>query len=458
MTAAFEVNFEMIQREEKITATYLLNSRKARFHEIHPQGQLSLDVNNPEDFILEADGAIDFFQRLEINASTTATWEIDGIDSIAIQLRYGPMDDGTFRRTADILLKPDADEGTSTFNVERENDEDSRPAVYWYEYFVTVHYKPDVALGEQQGAFTSVGAEDANAEGWIRSTSRNLVVHPRDVTPAVIVSIGTGVMRFELIERVQVALTYGPYRQNLILSPDSGEHRVVIRPEEGVDATLRTEGTVFFKDGAQVPLPLAEWSPQELVFINEPRDNILRVMVILADPNGEFERVQVRLFYEQDNRTVENQYELTAHAQIEQWEVRLEDTEARDWRYEATIVGANGSVTTLQEPGVGSQLVLGVQAVDVIPVHVTWLTPIEASGLLAVKIDFEYEDDRNDLQYSHSQLLREGDELRFKWSIPIKNEDLRTYRYRVTEFRSTGQVEGEWRETTDTELVLLPGG
>ena len=36
--ASFEVNLEMIQREERVVATYELSTRKARTQEVHPQG------------------------------------------------------------------------------------------------------------------------------------------------------------------------------------------------------------------------------------------------------------------------------------------------------------------------------------------------------------------------------------------------------------------------------------
>ena len=56
----------MIEQEEHVTATYELSSRKARTHRIHPQGQLLLDTIDPHKYIIEADGAIDFFKWLEV--------------------------------------------------------------------------------------------------------------------------------------------------------------------------------------------------------------------------------------------------------------------------------------------------------------------------------------------------------------------------------------------------------
>jgi hypothetical protein len=454
--ASFEINLEMIQREERVTATYELSTRKARTQEVHPQGQLILDVINPADYIIEADGALDFFQRLDIAASTTAQWEQEGIDSIEVQIRYAPRQGG-FRRTGEIVLSKEHPTGLWKSGVLRQDENDDRsPVLYWYEHRVTVHYLPDVAMGDQSGAVTSVGVKGADPEGWIPSTERNLVIHPRDVTPAVMVNITTGLMRFDLLQRVQVVLTYGPYRQNITLSVDHSEHRLVIRPEPGLqDAMLRTEGKLFYKDGAQVPLVQQDWSSQELIVINEPRENILRVQVILADPGHDYQTVKVRLRYEQGNRVVEETRELTTHAQMEEWAVRLEDPAVREWKYQATLIKKSGDIdTTDWVDGKDNQLILGVRAVDVIPVQVTWLIP-PSGDTIAIKIDLRYIDTENGVRWDRSELIRGQHPGDFLWSIAIADAKKRSYEYRVTEFtRSGGAKEGPWKPSDDTMLVL----
>lgn len=456
--ASFEVNLEMIQQEERVLATYELSTRKARTHPVHPQGQLILDAIDPGKYIIEADGAIEFFQWLEVNASTTADWALDGIHSIQIQLRYAPNGAGGFQRTNEIMLTPAEDKGSWKSGVLHENADDRLPVVYWYEYKVTVNYTQDVALGSQQGAVSSVGNSKADPDGWIRSDARNLVIHPRDITPAMTVNVATGVMQYDLLARAQLALTYGPYRQNLELSAEAPEHRLVIRPEpELQSAPLRTEGMLFYKDRAQVPLPPQEWKPQELIVINEPRENILRVRVILADPADEYERVAVRLRYEHGDRVVEQPLELKDHAEIKEWAVRLEDPNERNWRYEATLIKNSGDIDSIPwRDGKNEQIILGVQAVDVIPVQVTWLMPLPAGDLVAVKIDLLYEDETNEVRWSRSELIRQGHSGTFAWPIAIKDERNKTYRYKVTEFRQTVK-EGPWQESDAQMLVLLPG-
>ena len=456
--ASFEINLEMIEREEHLTATYELNTRKARTQEVHPQGQLILDAINPGDYIIEADGAIDFFQWLDIKASTTAQWEAEGINSIHVQLRYAPRPDGSFRRTGEIVLS--ATEETANWKVGvLHQDEDDRhtPVLYRYQYRVTVHYLPDVALGDQSGAATSVGVEGADPEGWITTTERHLVIHPREVTPAVTVNVTSGIMRFDLLQRAQLVLTYGPYRQNLTLSAETPDHQLVIRPEEGLeDAVIKTEGTLFYRDGAQVPLDPVEWQKQELIVINEPRENVLRVQTLLADPAKEYEKVLVRLRYEHGNRLVEEAFEFTQHAQMEEWAVRLEDPDQRAWQYQATLIKKAGDIDTIDwTDGTGNQLIVGVRAVDVIPVQVTWLIP-PTGDVLAVKVDLRYEDRQNGVDWKHSELIRGEHTGVFAWPIAIVNPKLQTYQYKVTEFHRSGQKEGPWVDSSEIQLVLLP--
>jgi hypothetical protein len=460
LQASFEVNLEMIRQEEHIVAVYELNTRKARTQQVHPQGQLILDAVDRAKYIIEADGAKDFFQKLIVSVSTTAQWKLDGIHSIAVQIRYAPRADGSFQRTGEVSLTPEKETGSWETFVLHELADPSRPVVYDYEYNVIVNYTQDVALGTQQGAITSIGARGADKEGWIRSTQRNLVIHPRDVTPAFTVNIATGIVHYDLLQKVQLVLSYGPYRQNIELSAANPEKRIVVRPEPGIAAVLRTEGTLFYKDGARVTLAPVEWKPQELIVINEPRENILRVQVMLADPMGEYERVEAKLRYEQDNRVVETPYTLRQHAQIEEFAVRLEDPAQRAWTYSATLVKKTGDVDTIAwTPGKNDRVIFGVQAVDVIPLEVAWLVPPPAGNLIAVKIDLLYEDRDNDVRWEKSELIRAGHSGTFRWPIAIKDASKRTYRFRVSEFAQNGtRKESPWQDSDTQMLVLLPSG
>ncbi|MCA9653317.1 MAG: hypothetical protein KC501_25605, partial [Myxococcales bacterium] len=164
------------------------------------------------------------------------------------------------------------------------------------------------------------------------------------------------------------------------------------------------------------------------------------------------------LRYEHGDRLVEQDFELTQHAQMEEWAVRLEDPEARSWQYQATLIQTTGGIeTTGWIDGHDELLVLGFDAVDVIPVQVSWLVPPPAGGLVAVKIDLAYDDDRLNVHWQHSELIRQGHSGSFTWPIAIRDRRVRSYRYRVTEFRAAVPSEGEWKTSDSTMLVLLPG-
>lgn len=457
LQASFELNLEMIKRDEQITAVYELSTRKARTHQVHPQGQLMFE-GDASRYIVEA-REVEFFRSLTIAGSTTAQWQSDGIHTIAVQIRYAPRRDGTFQRTEELTLSEAAPTDSVDIGLLHEDEDEERPMVYWYEYKVTVHFTDDVALGDQRGAVTSAGTKDADAQGWIRSEARGLVIHPRDVTPARTVSIATGVLQYDLIERAEIALAYGPYRQNLELSAEHKEHRLVIRPEPRLaQERLKTQGTLYYKDRARVPLPAQEWQPQELVVINEPRENLLRVRTLLADPMGEYERVLVTLRYEHAHRVLENSFELVGHAALQDWVVRLEDPARRAWRYQATSIKRGGNIETIPwTDGDGEQLILGVRAVNVLRIQVNWLVPLAEGDLRAVKVDFEYDDAGTDTHWKRSELIRPGHTGTFEWVVPIRTANARSYRYKVTEFPKLGTPrETPWQSTTEQNLVLLP--
>ncbi len=177
----------------------------------------------------------------------------------------------------------------------------------------------------------------------------------------------------------------------------------------------------------------------------------------LADPADEYVSAHVRLRYEHGNRVVEQAFELKDHAEMKEWAVRLEDPDARDWTYEATLVKKSGDIDTIaRREGKNDQVILGVQATDVIPVEVAWLVPPPAGDLLAVKIDLTYVDEPNGLRWTRSELIRAGHSGTFTWSIPIKDARRTAYKYKVTEFRATGQKEMPWQDADTTMLVLMP--
>jgi len=206
-----------------------------------------------------------------------------------------------------------------------------------------------------------------------------------------------------------------------------------------------------------VPLPAHEWAPQELVVINEPRENILRVRVILADPAHTYDKVIATLRYEQADRVVEQPLELRNHADVFDWAVRLENPAERDWTYQATLIKRSGDIDNIPwTDGKNEQLILGVRAVDVLQIQVAWLIQLPAGDLIAVKVDTVYDDAPNGVHWVHSELIRQGHSGMFTWVVPIMDATKRAFQYKVTEFRSTGQKEMPWLPCEDLTLVLMP--
>lgn len=460
LQVAFSFDMSIVEREEHIRREYTLNTRKARLHEIHPVGQLMVDLPSGEAdrYITYADLRHPFFTKLHLDLATTAEWEKDGIDSIVVQVRYGPEGAGVFTHTPSMRLTKDAPAASWETHTLRDHANDPhQPLVLWYDYRVTVHFLADVAIGDQAGSAISVGVPGADPEGWIHTTERHLVLNPRDVTPIIPVEVSAGVVDFDVVDEVHATLRFGPYEQIVRLNREVSQARYIVRPEPGLeDARLTTEGQLFYKDGARVPVPHQDWGRQRLVILNEPRENILRVRVIMVDPGHLYEKILVRLGYTDAARSVVKDLELTAHAQIIDWEVRLEDPNRRTWTHEVTKMRKDGGIEASPSTETdGTRLVVGVPARDIISVEVTWLGTI-GGDLRALRVEMDYDDERNDVHWDHTELMMEGHVGKFSWAIPIEDVERRSYRYRLTFFRTTeAPVPGEWIETDTRSLVLI---
>jgi hypothetical protein len=449
-------DYSTLERTERIKKTYHLNRAQAVTREIHPAGQLVVDVTDRLDqYVLEVDLDHDFFKRLHVVAGTTAQWDKDGIHTIVVELRYAPDATGLYRKFGTLRLAPDHTTDSLEFTTLK--DDEGR-VILWYDYRVTVHFSDDVAIGDQTGEVTSTGVPGADPEGWIRATTAHLIVHPRDVTPVIPIRVASGVVRYELVDQIHVSLAYGPHRTQVVLDQQHEDARFVVRPDpEHTDAVLTTQGTVFYKDGTRIPLPIETWN-ERLLHINEPRDHLLRTQVIFVDPTQQILKAQVTQTYAHGGRHLQRSVELTTQGQISSWEVLLEDPQARTWSYEVVYIRANGSVEQVGPIETSeTQVVLGVSVPDVLPVEVIYLGFWPNPALFAVMVEMEYLDEDNGVHWQRkAELIRQGHPGTFNWTIPLVDPTHRTWRYRVTAFRATGQEQGPWTEQTGKTLVLMP--
>jgi len=283
------------------------------------------------------------------------------------------------------------------------------------------------------------------------------VINPRDLTDIVPVRIAAGRLRFDIVQQAQVRVAYGQAASIVQLDAEHRERVLVFRPEPGAPPVLETSGTLFYGDGAQVPLPTRTWD-ERLLVINEPAESILRVRVILADPNNLYKEAIVTLTYEHGERKIEETFHLSGHAAIQEWAVRLEDPAARAWTWQAVLVSNSGSIEEVPpKPGQGTNLIVGFPAKKVQEVVITLLKPLPMGDVLAMKLELEYRDDANNVFWERDLLFQEGGEATATWFIALKDPTRTTYRYRVTLNRAAEAAEGPWLESESRQLVLFPG-
>jgi hypothetical protein len=456
------MNIQELSQTEKITASYDLRMQKATTRQIHPAGQLMLDVSKDEakQYILEVDLNDPFFKKVEVKASTNANWDSDGIDSIRIELRYGPpaADGGDWGQRTDLLLtKTSPTASFATFALRDRGNADDAPVVLDYDYRVTVNYRGDVTLGGQAGEVSSVGAPGADADGWFtKSYARNLVIDPRDSSPAHMVKISTGVLRFDLVQEATLDVTALGASQTFRLTSDAHDVALVLRPDGGATPGFHTSGTIFYKDQARVPIADVDWRADErLVVIDEPRDATLRVTLLFVDPSAIYTKATVTMHYEDGDRVVEKDFDFTAHGQTAEFSVRLDHADKKGYTFRTTLIKASGAVETTDfKDSTASRIIVGLQAADVMRVAVVCLEPVPTPKLLAIRVDLDYRDVENDVHWTRSELIRAGFPGSFTWTVPLADPMKRTYTVKLTAFRPTGPQELPLVESDELEYVL----
>jgi hypothetical protein len=309
---------------------------------------------------------------------------------------------------------------------------------------------------------SSRGALGADGDGWFKgSYASHLVIDPRDATGMRPLRLSTGVLRFDLVQEAHVDLSTGAYRQNFRLLPEMHDVTLVARASGDGQPAFHTGGTLFYKDQAHVALPETDWVVGESqLVIDEPRDGVLRVQIIESDPAGEYSKVHVTLHYEDGDRVVEKDFDLTAHGQMAEFAVRLDHPDQRAYKYRTTLLHASGAIDNSDwKDGTSTLLIVGATAADVMTINVTCLEPVPSGKLLAIRVDLDYTDDDDSVHWTHSELIRAGFLGSFKWVVPLADPTKRSYRYKLTAFRSTGPQEIDWTTSDETNLVLpLLGG
>jgi len=239
----------------------------------------------------------------------------------------------------------------------------------------------------------------------------------------------------------------------VLLSPDRAAgtwRRQLFAPwEQPVE--YRTE--YLLKSGTTVETGWEKTNgPTQNIAITRPDVDVLDVPLVPAGLWTDVIQSVVSLRYVDGDYNRDAQYNFKAADEFKKWAVLLVNPSQRKFEYRVLATFRNGDTqeTEWMERDGDQALPVMVEGPPRINVRVMGPTLDYASTPL-VKVDLEYKDPEGNDDVETFALQKVEDV--FDWSVPIREDGPRSYRYKLTYFPVEGDpVERDW-ETTSTELV-----
>ena len=410
-------------------------------YKIAPQGTLQAFFTKVADmtkFVRVVDLDDPFFKTLALKARAFAKWEEDKVAFVELEVKY---EQGGQLKTNTFTFTPADKEPKSWDPSLIDNKRD-------YQYHWRVGFE-----GRAAGDWSK----------WEKATTRNLNVAVETPGKLSVDVTGVGLDFDNIVDAVLVHLRYGdPARhvpitgQSVLLTKDktSGNWaRMLFAPwdkpvEYRVEYLLKT-GTTVAKEWAKTD------GPTQNLVVTRPDVDVLNLTLVPAGRWNDVIQVALSLRYKDGNYNRDIQYNFKKPDEFKQWAVLLLDPSKRKFEYRILATFTNGDTQEtdwLSREG-DQALPVKVEGPPRLDIKVTGAVLDYASTPLA-KIDLEY----NDPQGTHdveSFSLQKPDDAK-TWSVPIRKDGPRNYRFKTTYFPIEGNpVARDW-EVTETELIVVP--
>jgi hypothetical protein len=398
--------------------------------------------------IVEANLSQPFFSILDVPIKVTANFEHDPIAAIQVFCDYKQTDE----RTGQVKAHTEAftfDTGNETyrFRTVMARAADGTPKDT-YTYRSRIVYK----------------ASAKSEETALKETNERTLLLGYDELNCVWVHAQWGAISSETVERVMVSfeypgLTTPTAKKDIFLTLDNPIQSWFTYTGDNQSREYIYQVTYFLVDGQRMELPAERTTTNSLV-INAPFDRPLEVTFI---PQGTFPPlaaivVSARYRDEVADYQVDDVHTFTGMDQNWTWRVPLRDRNRRDFEYKVDLTYADGSATPGEyQPGSEGVVLVGnitrtMLDIEIVP---TLLDMDNTWKLVIVRL--HYEDPANQISQDEVFKITATNILdEFKWSVPLKDPDHRTFSYTVQAFgyESTNrQVVGPI-ETSDNTVVL----
>jgi hypothetical protein len=240
--------------------------------------------------------------------------------------------------------------------------------------------------------------------------------------------------------------------RDLGLSPAAPTQAAWFRDRRPGDRILATAKHLL-ADGRAIDQPSFEVEARS-VRLPPPFPGVLTVQLVGADDWSGLERVVVTLQKRAEDPAATRVFD--AAGQMEAINLDMPDPVDRTFRYRMTRTWAGGQVE--EDDWVSTDVavvIVGRVAANVLVVDVTPVGPeLPEAGVLLIEVELSYIDPEHQVRNIHTAVIRALADS-YRWQVALADPQRRTYRYRVTTHRISGQpVVGSWTTSSDRLLPI----
>jgi hypothetical protein len=409
-------------------------------HSIAPQGTLLTFFKGRRDmsaFVREVDLDDPFFKTLQLQARAFAKWAEDQVSFVELEIQY---DHGELK--------------TQTFTF---TPADNEPKLW----------DPALVDGKREYKYRwRVGFEGRAAGEWSAltpATTRNLNVAVETPGKLEVEVAGVGLDFENVLDAVLVRLRYGdpsndvaPAEHSILLSAERGSGTWIRQLYARWDKAIDYRVDYLLKNGARIDTQWASTTgPTKNLLITRPDVDVLDVTLIPAGDWSTVVQSIASVRYSDGAYNRDAQFNFKSAEEFKKWGVLLVDPNKRTFEYKITSTFNNGDTqeTDWIEKEGDQALPIKVEGPPRLTVKLSGAVLDYASTPLT-KVDVEYADPEGTSDAASFSFQKPDDV--HTWSIPVRADGPRGYRYKTTFFPVEGApVERAWEET-ETELIVIP--
>jgi hypothetical protein len=378
-----------------------------------------------------------FFKTLDLKARAFAKWADDGVAFVELEMKY---EQGGLVKVQSFTFTPEKNEPQK--------------------------WDPALVDGKREFKYrwriAFQGREAGDWSKWETTTTRNLNLAVE--TPGKLDVEVTGVgLDFEyVLDAILVHLRYqDPANkvpmagQSVLIAKDRPSGKWTRQLFAPWDKPVEYRVEYLLKSGTTVT---ADWTktdgPTQNIIVPRPNIDVLNLTLIPAGRWTDAIQAVLSLRYADGSYQRDAQFNFVKPDEFKQWAVLLLNSSKRKFEYKILATFKNGDVQ--ETPWLtreGDQglpvLVDGPPRLDLKvlgPGHDFALTPL-------VKVDLEYKDPQGITDVESISLQSKEDVG--KWSVPLRKDGPRSYRYRVTYFPATAApVVRDWQVASEETLTI----